>query len=988
MNIAELGIRIDSSDATRASAELEKFSQSGARAEQSAAGLLGEISSLEKSLATGAKSTSELAKQREQLAKLTKAGAYSESELVKITAQLDKQQASLVKSSLEEEKALQSLLRAVDPAAAKMAKLDKQVESLGKQLDAGKLSQEDYSKALSKLEGKDGEIKKTDSALGALSLTTKGGRENVVQLANALAEGNFRVAAHNIAEIGASAGSSSTRLLALAAPIALVTAAIGSLAYGYVKGKAEAEEYNKQLILTGNYAGTSVSQLSEMARQISATVGATGAAAQALTTLAGSGKIASSSFVEIAEAAVSMEKATGKAVDDTISEFIKIADDPVKAAKELDEQYHFLTASVYSQIVALKEQGDTIGATKLLTDTYADTVKSRAGEITQNLGYVERAWKGIKSAASGALDTIKNVGRDSSLDDQIADAERRLKIAETGSLDPFGRNKEAANAIREQLDMLKSQRDAEKDIAKYEGERGEQQRKAKEAMREVDLISKSALSNDQKRTKEIKDYRRWLEDIRKASPNDERLKQANVDRGIANINDKYKDPKAPSSPVDLSSFNEAKSRLAEITSSYRNAEKELEAAQRAGVISQESYSQQRVSIIQQEQAEVQNAYKAEIAALEAVKSRSTTSAQQRIQLDQRIADARTAMVKAQQDADSQLEIISLNEQGRLRKQAQAVKTYTDALDQQAEALRQQGLRDATGVGMGSRQRGLFQQQNALDDRLAQQKIDLANQYGDGSRGMSLDEYNQKLEALEANHRKMTNQLEQNYEDLTSAESSWTNGAKSAFQDYIDSANNVAGQTYSMFTNAFSSIEDGIVKFVKTGKLSFKDMADSIISDLIRIQVRQAAAGFISSAMGGGGGIGSLIGGSQSMSFGGGRAVGGSVDPDKFYEVNEKGPELFSQGGRTYLMSGSQGGYVTPIADTSRMSSQSSGSSNSGGGVAVHQTFHVAGDVSQETLNRMAEMSRQAAEQGAQSGYRMVMQDVHRNGPIRQRLSRG
>lgn len=197
----------------------------------------------------------------------------------------------------------------------------------------------------------------------------------------------------------------------------------------------------------------------------------------------------------------------------------------------------------------------------------------------------------------------------------------------------------------------------------------------------------------------------------------------------------------------------------------------------------------------------------------------------------------------------------------------------------------------------------------------------------------------------------------------------------------------------MFSNAFSNMEDGIVDFVKTGKLSFKDFANSLIEDLIRIQVRQAAAGLLSSAFSGGsslfGGSGTMTGFSEgsSYSFGGGRAVGGSVDPDKFYEVNEKGPELFSQGGRTYLMSGSQGGYVTPIADTSRMSSQSSGSSNSGGGVAVHQTFHVAGDVSQETLNRMAEMSRQAAEQGAQSGYRMVMQDVHRNGPIRQRLSR-
>src|SRR5471032_751653 len=108
-----------------------------------------------------------------------------------------------------------------------------------------------------------------------------------------------------------------------------------------------------------------------MARQVSATVGTTGAAAEVLATLAGNGKLASGSFVEISEAALAMEKATGKSIDDTVAEFVKIADDPVAAAKSLNEQYHFLTASVYSQILALQQQEDKVGAAKILTDSYA-----------------------------------------------------------------------------------------------------------------------------------------------------------------------------------------------------------------------------------------------------------------------------------------------------------------------------------------------------------------------------------------------------------------------------------------------------------------------------------------------------------------------------------------------------------------------------------------------------------------------------------------
>ncbi|MFH7495287.1 phage tail length tape measure family protein, partial [Pseudomonas syringae pv. tagetis] len=78
--------------------------------------------------------------------------------------------------------------------------------------------------------------------------------------------------------------------------------------------------------------------------------------------MASRGAIASTSFKVIADAAASKEDATGKYVDSTIAEFVKIAKDPVAAAKTLNEQYEILTASEYSQITELKEQGDTIRA--------------------------------------------------------------------------------------------------------------------------------------------------------------------------------------------------------------------------------------------------------------------------------------------------------------------------------------------------------------------------------------------------------------------------------------------------------------------------------------------------------------------------------------------------------------------------------------------------------------------------------------------------
>lgn len=76
----------------------------------------------------------------------------------------------------------------------------------------------------------------------------------------------------------------------------------------------------------------------------------------------------------------------------------------------------------------------------------------------------------------------------------------------------------------------------------------------------------------------------------------------------------------------------------------------------------------REALIGNERDEVTAAYEAEIAALEAAKAKKTTSAAQSIQLDQKIADARAGMVKAQKDADTQLEVLATNETGRLARQ--------------------------------------------------------------------------------------------------------------------------------------------------------------------------------------------------------------------------------------------------------------------------------------------------------------------------------
>jgi lambda family phage tail tape measure protein len=987
MNIAELGIKVDSADAAQAATDLDKLTKAGDRAEQSAVGLMKEMEALEKSLSKGATTTKELSKQRESLAKLTKTGAYGEAEFTKITAQLDKQQVALAKSTLDEQKALNSLLSAIDPARAAMGKLDTQVEQLGKHLDAGRISQDQYNSALSKIDKDYARLEKTATGFDKLRLGTRQAQENVVQLGNALSSGDWGSGVRAVAQLGAGAGEGAAGLLATLAPLALVTAAVGVLTYAYYKGSEEQNSYNKSLILTGSYAGVSAGQLGEMARQVSATVGTTGQAAEVLALLAGNGKIAGDSFTGITLAAVSMQEATGKAVRETVAEFSRLADDPVKASAALNEQYHYLTASVYSQIAALEEQGDHTGAVKLATEQYADAINERTPKILENLSFWEKGYNAVARAA----DNLRNIGRPD-IGADIEQARRNLASAQAGNIGLFQNKQEMIDLYTNQLNMLEDQRDAEADIAKWQGEQAKAQGDAVSSMAKVDALTKSSWTNEQKRTQAIKEYKRQLEDIRKVAPNDPRLNQAAIDKNLANIDDQFKGPKAVGSQVDLTGFNNAKNNLADIVTDYKNAKKELDAAQKAGLVSQEDYAARSAALIKQESADVAAAFEAEISTLEAAKAKKTTTAAQGIQLDQKIADARQAMVKAQKDADSELAVLALKEKERTDKQTLAVNTYTRALQQQVDTLRQQGLRAASGLGQGDRQRGLRDQQNGIDDRFDQQRLELANQYGDGARGMNLDEYTKKLAALKATQQDLHDTVLANYDDMTAAQGDWSAGASSAWQNYLESARNVAGQTKSLFTNAFSSMEDAVANFAISGKFSFSDFTKSILADMARIATRQAASGLLSSLassaasayFGSGSGAASSAGSTQAgynnVDFSGYRAAGGPVAANSLYEVNELGPELYNEGGRSFLMTGANGGSVTPLTSGGGAGIQAMG----GGSTQISVRVNVASDGSTSATSSDPSYQQFGKELGdfVEQKYRQLLRkDLSQGGSI-------
>jgi lambda family phage tail tape measure protein len=644
-------------------------------------------------------------------------------------------------------------------------------------------------------------------------------------------------------------------------PFTLAAAAAAALGVAYFKGSEEASAFSASLALTGNTAGASVNQLSDLAQQIAQTTGTVGNASAVLARLAASTRIPIQAFEEIAAAALKFESATGQAAEETVSNFEKIAKDPTAEILRLNESMNFLTASTYEQIKALQDQGRVQEAAALANTAYEEGMNRTSASVKANLGTLETSWNAVKNAAKGAWDAALNVGRTETLDQQIAALDKQLNaIANARKLnksDGFS-NLAPDDSFREEaLQREKTEKlvmKAEED--RRTASRGFQQQQQQQSVADqlmIDKLRKETESNADKRARELGEYRLLVERriVQARTANDKNLliSPQQQTKDIAAINEKYKDPAGKANQLNLTGYNDAQNAIKDLQATYSNSDKELEAQQKAGLITQQSYLDQRTALIRAEREEVTGAYQAEIAALEAVKDRTGTTGEQRIQLDQKIADARTSMVKAQKDADSQLEVLATNEEGRVKKQALVIKTYTDALNQQNITLRQQGQRDAAGIGQGDRQKALSGQFNGIDDKANAQRIDLANQYGDGTRGMNLDEYNAKLKAVAQSQQDLRNTVIANYDDMTSAQGSWTAGASSAWENYLESTRDVAGQTKGLFTSAFSSMEDAIVNFAMTGKLSFADFAKSVLSDMARIATRQASSSALSGLFG-------------------------------------------------------------------------------------------------------------------------------------------
>lgn len=892
---------------------------------------------------------------------------------------------------------VEDLLGRIDPLSRKLGELDKQEQELARHRKAGTIDLDTFTDYQAKITSTrealtrfNTDMNKTGISAKQTAAALRGVPAQFTDIAVSLQGGQAPLTVllqqggqlkDMFGGVGPAAKALGGYIAGLVTPLTLAGAAVAALGVAYYQGSQEQEEFSKAILLTGNFAGTSTAKLADMAKQIAASGGTVGAAADALAQIAASGEIAGGSFRIVAETAVAMQKATGQSVAQTIADFKKISDDPVRAAEQLNDKYHFLTQAVYDQAKALVEQGNKQEAVRLITEKYGGTMVERSKQIKSELGTLPTIFSEVGKAASGMWDQIMGIGREKSSSEMIDRLKLRIQSMENIPVQfraQGGFDQKQLDAWKAQLATLQKQ--SAPNPLVITSAQTEAQKKWD------DLVSKN-LSDQAKLAKDIADARALGVAAGKS--------QAEIDKEVADIQAKYDkaQPKTKAYTEDAGTkeLDKTKQQYAVLLQQNALIGAQGDGTQKLGAAQQD--------LIRWEQQ------------LADIKGKQTLTADQKSLLAK--ADQITAAKKqsAEQEKLNSLKQIELDQSAKLL-------AFQENLNSQLN-LAQSGLREKlAGAGLGDKSLQRLQEQQQIQQSYQQQMDRLTYDYNKSDKSSSTtDLYNKETASLQSALQQRLAMQKDYYTAVDQQQSDWSLGASAAFQNYRDQAADMAGQTKTLFTNAFTGMEDVFVNFVKTGKISFSSLADSIISDMARMAARQASSSLLTSLFGVGSSLfagstgangfaaGSAAATSSSLgasaagysslygfSDGGYTGSGGKYEPKGVVHggefvvqksvVSQPGVRDFLERMNNSSNGYADGGYVVPTGAVA--SSNASGSTASSSSMpTVQNVYHISGSADDRTIQQI----KAATQQATTDAIKYVAKDFASNGPLRQSLAK-
>lgn len=277
-------------------------------------------------------------------------------------------------------------------------------------------------------------------------------------------------------------------------------------------------------------------------------------------------------------------------------------------------------------------------------------------------------------------------------------------------------------------------------------------------------------------------------------------------------------------------------------------------------------------------------------------------------------------------------------------------------------------------------------------RAEQEKLNALRQIDVLYQQASVDLGEKELVNLQRNVELTKQQIEEELRKREAMKGDPMAGLKQGLSDFSESAMDVMENVRNVTTNALNNMSDALADFALTGKGSFKDFANAVISDITRMVMKMLVFKAIEA---GGQAMGFDMGWmSKGHAYGGYTGHGGKFEPKgivhggEFVFTKEATAKL-GVGNLYRLMHAAQGyasgGFVGAVAGRMPVTPQPTLAHAGGVQMTVVNHITVTGNGDAVLAQAMKEAAQQGTEAGAQKAHAMMLQDFQSNGAARRTL---
>jgi len=647
--------------------------------------------------------------------------------------------------------------------------------------------------------------------------------------------------------------------------IGIGVAAVGTLVHIY-KMSSAIDEFNKSLILTNNYSGQTRDSIGSMAHAIeSSATGGIGKANEMLAGLAATGHFTGGEMEYVGRAALKFSELSGESSDKVIKQFDGMRSGVAEWALKSNESYHFLSAAQYEEIHVLELQGDkqlAVMETMRLMNASLDEQRKHLGLWASVVDGASISWGYLNEVMRKTI--FPTVGESAQAEfTKLLAMKKELADSDASYASSPGRHDDLVKRIQEQQTLVSglAKKFSDEEIAAGRKQTLDMANdKGAAAQKEIDALLKNQRSKIEIAADEAKAIRKQFDDINKSARANGKLdtySQSEIDVAVANNNDRYKDKthaRKDASALLGRDIEAVRKEGADIVDAYTNSQKLIEAVHAAGLMDEQSYYGSTVAILALEGQAKQDELVKELTLLGTAQTARNISGEELFKNQKAIMEAEAKLQKVIVDSQGSINAAGVKHDATVNKMAHA---YTDAQAAAQKFIDTAMLahsRTLGGMGLGNEARSNLSGRYQIEDQYqtqtaANEKFRTDN--SNATTGMfnnsdAKQKYGELVALNDTTNAKLLDSYATYLKNKKALESKGDLGAKDALNNYLDETRNVYKQAGDLVSKSFKGMEDALTNFVMTGKLDFSSLSNSIIADMVRMQIQQSITGPLAS----------------------------------------------------------------------------------------------------------------------------------------------